>query len=103
MAFILSFYYSEIYLKGILIFLTIATYGILTEMYKPFKVPSKLFSINFHIFIIFTLIMLGTNKIDHLSSLTTGVSIIVGLLMYKNPYDYWKYSALILLGTFIYF
>ncbi|EAR84930.2 transmembrane protein, putative (macronuclear) [Tetrahymena thermophila SB210] len=75
---LLNFYSQQIYIKGLLVYIVIAAYGIISQNVKPFQEEE-------------------INKIDLLSTIICGLTILLGLFSYQNPFSYFYYCSLVLI------
>ncbi|EAR87181.3 transmembrane protein, putative (macronuclear) [Tetrahymena thermophila SB210] len=71
---VLNFYSQSIVTKGILVFIIIAAYGILTLIIHPYQEPE-------------------INEIDFNSTNVCALTVLFGLFMYDNPYFYFVYAS----------
>ncbi|EAR96614.2 transmembrane protein, putative (macronuclear) [Tetrahymena thermophila SB210] len=70
----LNFYSQMIIIKGILVFLSITLYGILTIMVKPYKEEE-------------------INQIDINSTIVCSITVLLGIFIYQNPFPYFYYPS----------
>ncbi|EAR87179.2 transmembrane protein, putative (macronuclear) [Tetrahymena thermophila SB210] len=71
---VLNFYSQSIITKGILVFIIIAAYGILSLIIHPYKEPE-------------------INEIDFNSTNVCALTVLFGLFMYDNPFFYFVYTS----------
>ncbi|EWS71153.1 transmembrane protein, putative (macronuclear) [Tetrahymena thermophila SB210] len=74
----LNFYSQDIKTKGILVFITVTFYSISLMIYKPYKSNQ-------------------INQLDHYSTNVCAISVLLGLFIYSNDYNYFVIMSLILI------
>lgn len=79
---ILAFHNQDIEVKGILVFFMVFLYGLMIKIFQPYKIQKH-------------------NEIDLLATYCVGLSLVLGVFIYKNEFTPWVIFGLIIICNFL--